>query len=83
MGDGLVYVEVTGAHPDLGQQPVVFCIGREKDGVVFSRGLVELVLLEEENTLLWAPPPQALGRPFSTVEDTDMKGCSFGCSNSF
>ena len=43
VGDGLVNVEVTGAHPDLGQEPVILCIRREKNGILFSWHLVELI----------------------------------------
>lgn len=43
VGDGLVDVEVTGAHPDFGQEPVIFCIRREKNGVLISWDLVELI----------------------------------------
>lgn len=43
VGDRLMDVEVTGTHPDFGQQPVIFGIRREKDWVLLSRGLVELV----------------------------------------
>lgn len=43
VGDGLMDVEVTGAHPDFGQKPVVFCIRREENWVLLSRGLTELV----------------------------------------
>ena len=43
VGDGLVDVEVAGAHPDLGQEPVILCIRREENGILFSRHLVELM----------------------------------------
>lgn len=42
VGDSLVDMEVTGAHPDFGQEPVVFCIRRKKNGVLFSWDLIEL-----------------------------------------
>lgn len=42
VSDGLVDVEVTGTHPDFGQKPVIFCIRREKNGILLSWGLVEL-----------------------------------------
>lgn len=50
VGDGLVDVEVTGAHPDFGQKPVILCIRREKNGILLSWDLVELNTLEKENT---------------------------------
>lgn len=43
VGDSLVDVEVTGAHPDFGQKPVIFCIRREKNRVLISWNLVELI----------------------------------------
>lgn len=43
VGDRLMDVEVAGTHPDFGQKPVIFCIRREKNWVLVSRGLVELV----------------------------------------
>lgn len=48
VGDGLVDVEVTGAHPDFGQKPVIFCIRREENRVFISWDLVELITLEKE-----------------------------------
>lgn len=60
VGDGLVDVEVAGAHPDFGQKPVILCIRRKEDGVPGSRGLVELVR-RRENTcsdLPARPQPQ-------------------------
>lgn len=43
VGDSLVDMEVTGAYPDFGQKPVIFCIRREKNGVLISWDLVELI----------------------------------------
>lgn len=40
--DCLVVVEVTGADPDLSQQPVVLTISWQEDGVVFTWNLAKL-----------------------------------------
>lgn len=40
--DGLVYLEVSRAHPHLRQQPVTLSIGGQEDRVVLSRNLIKL-----------------------------------------
>lgn len=42
MSDSLVDMEISGAHPYLCEQPVIFSITREKYGIVLTRGLMQL-----------------------------------------
>lgn len=58
VSDGLVDVEVTGAHPDFGQKPVIFCIGRKENGVFVSWDLVELVHRREKIRSVFHPRPE-------------------------
>lgn len=68
VGDGLVAIELSIAHPCLGQQPVPLRIAGQEDGAIRSRGLAQLGsgkergLGEDRDPHTQKPAPQEGGR---------------------